>query len=74
MTPEPPDTDRIDTDDEAALHDWARRLDTTAQQLRDAVAAVGDRAADVELHLKGSRASSNADEEARVEHPPDAGA
>lgn len=53
--------DRIDLDDPAALDDWARRLDTTADQLRDAVAAVGDRAADVELHLKGSRSTTNAD-------------
>ena len=39
--------DRIDIDDEAACAHWAKKLDTTASQLRDAVAAVGDKAADV---------------------------
>ncbi len=68
-----PKPERIDVHDEAALRDWAHRLDTTPAQLRDAVAVAGDRAADVELHLKGTRASTNADEEARS-GPPDAGA
>lgn len=53
--------DRIDVQDEQALARWAQRLDATPQQLRDAVRAVGDKAADVEMHLKGSRSSSNED-------------
>lgn len=53
--------DRIDLSDPAACADWARRLDSTPAQVRDAVQAVGDRVADVELHLKGSRSSSNSD-------------
>ena len=53
--------DRIDVQDEQALARWAQRLDATPQQLREAVRAVGDKAADVEMHLKGSRSSSNED-------------
>ena len=53
--------DRIDVNDLAASEEWARKLDVTAAQLREAVAAVGDKAADVEMHLKGSRSSTNAD-------------
>jgi hypothetical protein len=53
--------DRIDVQDEQALAQWAQRLAATPQQLREAVRAVGDKAADVEMHLKGSRSSSNED-------------
>ncbi|MBK6005978.1 DUF3606 domain-containing protein [Ramlibacter ginsenosidimutans] len=53
--------DRIDVQDEQALARWAQRLDATPQQLREAVRAVGDKASDVEMHLKGSRSSSNED-------------
>ena len=53
--------DRIDINDEAACAHWAKKLDTTASQLRDAVAAVGDKAADVEMHLKGSHSTTNSD-------------
>lgn len=53
--------DRIEIDDQQALEGWARRLDTTPEQLRQAVEAVGDKAADVEMHLKGARSSTNSD-------------
>lgn len=53
--------DRIDMNDPAARAQWARKLDATESQLRDAVAAVGDVAADVEMHLKGSHSTTNAD-------------
>ena len=53
--------DRIDVNDEEALQHWAEKLDTTAMQLRDAVAQVGDKAADVEMHLKGARSTTNDD-------------
>ena len=53
--------DRIDINDEGACQHWAKKLDTTASQLRDAVSEVGDRATDVEVHLKGSRSTSNSD-------------
>jgi hypothetical protein len=53
--------DRIDLQDEQELARWAKKLDATPEQLREAVQAVGDRAADVEMHLKGARASTNSD-------------
>ena len=53
--------DRIDVEDEQALQQWAKKLDATPEQLREAVQAVGDRAADVEMHLKGVRSTTNED-------------
>jgi hypothetical protein len=53
--------DRIDVNDEQALAQWAKKLDASPEQLREAVEAVGDRAADVEMHLKGARSTTNAD-------------
>ncbi len=53
--------DRIDLNDEQATAQWAKKLDATPEQLREAVQAVGDKVADVEMHLKGSRSSSNSD-------------
>ena len=53
--------DRIDIQDEAAIARWAKKLDTTSMQIADAVAEVGDKAADVEMHLKGSHSTTNAD-------------
>ncbi|MEO6747687.1 MAG: DUF3606 domain-containing protein [Caldimonas sp.] len=65
MATEPQDVKRIDLADEAALREWARKLDATPEQLREAVAAVGDHPDDVEMHLKGSRSSSNSERVAR---------
>ena len=53
--------DRIDVHNEQELARWAKKLDATPEQLREAVQAVGDKAADVEMHLKGARASTNSD-------------
>ncbi|HYD77052.1 DUF3606 domain-containing protein [Ramlibacter sp.] len=53
--------DRIDPDDPQSRARWTRELDCSVEQLREAVKAVGPRAADVELHLKGARSSTNAD-------------
>ena len=53
--------DRIAADDAQALERWAKKLDATPDQLREAIAAVGDKAADVEMHLKGARSTSNSD-------------
>ncbi len=52
---------RIRLDDVRSLEKWSKELNVTEAQLREAVAAVGDRASDVELHLKGSRSSTNED-------------
>ena len=40
---------------------WADEFDATPDQIREAIRAVGPRPADIELHLKGSRSSSNSD-------------
>ncbi|QJW85931.1 DUF3606 domain-containing protein [Ramlibacter terrae] len=53
--------DQIDVNDAQALAHWAKKLDTTEEQLRDAVAEVGSKAADVEMHLKGARSTTNSD-------------
>ena len=53
--------DRIDLDDAQAAAAWAKRLDATPEQLREAVRAVGNKAADVEMHLKGTRSTTNSD-------------
>lgn len=54
-------TPRIDKNDTRQVAHWARELDVTDEQLAHAIAEVGDKAADVELYLKGSRSSTNAD-------------
>jgi hypothetical protein len=58
---------RINVNEDYELHDWARKFDATPDQIREAVKAVGDQAADVEMHLKGSHATTNADQEARAD-------
>ena len=40
---------------------WAEEFDVTPEQIEEAIAAVGPNQADIELHLKGSRSSSNSD-------------
>ena len=54
-----PDPDRIDLNSDASLAEWAKKFDVTEAQLKEAVAAVGERPTDVEMHLKGSRSTTN---------------
>jgi len=61
-----PNCERINIRKEDELRDWAKKFDASPDQIREAVEAVGDRADKVEMHLKGSRASSNATREAAV--------
>lgn len=61
------DEERVDVDRSDQLHNWAKKFDATPEQIKDAVQAVGDRPDRVEMHLKGSRASSNASREAAAE-------
>lgn len=56
-----PDQIRINVHDESALREWSKKLDATPDELKEAVAAVGDLASDVEMHLKGSRSSINSE-------------
>jgi hypothetical protein len=39
----------------------AEALDASREQIRAAIAAVGPRQADIEMHLKGTRSTSNSD-------------
>ena len=52
---------RINLQDEGSMREWAKKLDATPEQLKEAVGAVGDLASDVEAHLKGSRSSVNSE-------------
>jgi hypothetical protein len=51
----------IDINNDQDLKEWSRKLDVSESQLKEAVEAVGTRAADVEDHLKGSRATTNSE-------------
>ena len=53
--------ERIEIQDPFAAQVWAKKLNISGGQLREAIEAVGDRATDVEMHLKGSRSTSNAE-------------
>jgi len=46
------DRQRINVNENHELRDWAAKFGVTTQQLKDAVAQVGDRAAEVEQYLK----------------------
>lgn len=64
MSPPKPSTgspDHIDIDNAESLAEWAKKLNVTAEQLKEAAAAVGTLAADIEMHLKGSHSTTNAD-------------
>jgi hypothetical protein len=39
----------------------AEEFDASPAQIREAITAVGPRPADIEMHLKGSRSTSNSD-------------
>jgi hypothetical protein len=60
LAPHATGMDRIDMQSDASIAEWTKKLDVTEEQLKEAVSAVGDRATDVEMHLKGSRATTNA--------------
>lgn len=53
--------ERINVSEDQALHSWAKKLDASPEQIKEAVRAVGDCATDVEAHLKGSRSTTNSD-------------
>ena len=56
-----PNQARLDVRDDAQLQTWSKKFDCTAEQLKEAVAAVGDCESDIEMHLKGSHSTSNSD-------------
>ena len=47
------------SDDE--IRRLAKEFDASPEQIREAIGAVGPRPADIEMHLKGSRSTSNSD-------------
>ena len=49
------DRKRINVNEDYELRDWAAKFGVTTAQLKQAAAEVGDRAAEVEQHLKGKR-------------------
>jgi Protein of unknown function (DUF3606) len=53
--------DQIDVNDPQACKEWARKLDCSEAQLREAVKAVGNQASDVEMHLHGVHSTTNSD-------------
>lgn len=52
------DRARIDVNQDHELRDWSKKFGVTPEQLKQAVAAVGNEAAKVEAHLKQSNASA----------------
>ncbi|MCZ2497980.1 DUF3606 domain-containing protein [Xylophilus sp. Kf1] len=62
--------DHIDAASDQSVAEWAKKLDSTEMQIRDAVAEVGTLATDVEMHLKGTRSTTNVE---RVEEAGGAG-
>lgn len=50
-----PDRERINTSQDHEVRDWAEKFGVSQEELRAAVAKVGNQAADVERHLKGVR-------------------
>jgi len=50
----------VNADDTAAIEKLAQALDATPEQVQEAIGAVGTAASDIEMHLKGSRSTTNA--------------
>ncbi len=49
------DRSRINVNQDYEVRDWAKKFGVSPDELKRAVQAVGDRADEVEAHLKGSR-------------------
>ena len=43
---------RINSSEDYELRDWSKKFGVSVEQLKAAIAAVGDKATDVEAHLK----------------------
>ncbi len=74
LAPNATGADQIDVVSDEAVRIWAERLDVSAAQIREAVATVGARASDVELHLKGSRSTTTEDRVGAATASPDVAA
>ena len=47
--------------DDAQIRSLTEEFDCTEAQIREAIEAVGSNPGDIEMHLKGSRSSTNSD-------------
>lgn len=56
-----PTQTQLDICDSAQLAAWSKKFDCTPDQLKKAVAAAGNQESDIEMHLKGSRSTSNSE-------------
>ncbi len=65
-----PDPDHIDGSNGSQVEHWAKKLDATPDQIKASIERVGNLAADVEMDLKGTHATTNADTEERAESDP----
>lgn len=61
MTQPGVEPERITMNNLANCAQWAKKLNVTDEQLREAIQVVGDKATDVEMHLKGVRSTTNDD-------------
>lgn len=66
MTDKNSSPDHIDSSNAAQLDALSQKLDATPQQIQEAIEAVGNKASDIEMHLKGTRSTTNADEVRKV--------
>ena len=57
-TPQSPTTP---TGDDDQIKAWSVEFDVTEEQVHEAIASVGRNPGDIEMHLKGSRSSTNSD-------------
>jgi hypothetical protein len=57
----PSQSDSAPQTDRESVRRLARELDATEEQIDEAIAAVGPRPADIEMHLKGTRSTTNSD-------------
>jgi hypothetical protein len=60
--------DRIDLESDYAVCAWARHFNVSEQRVKDAVAAVGDRAQSVGEHLSGGKAGRTSPSERPSSH------
>lgn len=61
MTQSGAEPERININNLINCAQWAKKLNVSDEQLREAVQAVGDKATDVETYLNGVRSTTNAD-------------
>jgi uncharacterized protein DUF3606 len=54
------DRKRIDVSQDWEVRDWAQRFGVSQEDVKSAVKAVGDKAADVERYLKGKKPADQA--------------